>query len=283
MNLVGKIFIVLVFVMSVLFMGFAVAIYASHKNWREVVEAPDTGLKAQLEKEKAESGRLTGERDRMQEQMASAEDTRAKVLADLQTELQTLRTKSDNAEKALTQQTQDVRAATATLAEAHKTLATLRGDVDKLRAEIRQEQQEKDAAFSVMVALTDEQHDLTNELSVLKTRNQELAEDHADALQVLRDNDLKPIPELYAKDAAKVDGLVLAVRNTGLIEVSIGKDDGLLAGHTLEVYRLSDSLNTYLGKVEVTQVEPDKAACKILPNFQKGTIEKGDRVASKLK
>ena len=88
MNLVGKIFIVLVFVMSVLFMGFAVAIYASHTNWREVVEAPDTGLKAQLEKEKAESGRLTGERDRMQEQMASAEDDRAKVLADLQTELQ---------------------------------------------------------------------------------------------------------------------------------------------------------------------------------------------------
>ena len=37
MNLVGKIFVVLILVMSVLFMAFAMAVYATHKNWREVV------------------------------------------------------------------------------------------------------------------------------------------------------------------------------------------------------------------------------------------------------
>ena len=39
MNLVGKIFVVLIFVMSVVFMAFAMAVYATHKNWREVVAA----------------------------------------------------------------------------------------------------------------------------------------------------------------------------------------------------------------------------------------------------
>ena len=35
MNLVGKIFVVSILVMSVLFMAFAMAVYATHQNWRE--------------------------------------------------------------------------------------------------------------------------------------------------------------------------------------------------------------------------------------------------------
>ena len=279
MNLVGKIFIVLIFVMSVLFMGFAVAIYASHTNWKTVVDAPETGLKAQLDKEKSKSGQLASERDRLTEQRDAEELAKRDVMSKLQTETQTLEEQRNEATKQLTLLNQDVRQATAVLGENHKTLAALRTEVDKLRAEIRQEQQEKDNAFSNVVKLTDELHNLANELKTLQTRNNDLAEDYAGALEVLRKHDLGPIPAVYVGEAAKVDGLVLAVRNTGLIEVSIGKDDGLLPGHTLEVSRMS----TYLGKVEVTQVEPDKAACKILPEFRKGTIQKGDRVASKLK
>jgi len=37
MNLVGKIFIIVILVMSVLFMAFAMAVYATHRNWREAV------------------------------------------------------------------------------------------------------------------------------------------------------------------------------------------------------------------------------------------------------
>ena len=41
MNLVGKIFTVLIFVMSLVFMSFAVVVYATHRNWKEVVERPE--------------------------------------------------------------------------------------------------------------------------------------------------------------------------------------------------------------------------------------------------
>jgi hypothetical protein len=33
MNIIGKIFVFAVFVMSLVFMSFAVAIYSSHTNW----------------------------------------------------------------------------------------------------------------------------------------------------------------------------------------------------------------------------------------------------------
>ena len=58
MNLVGKIFVFLIFCMSVVFMSFAVMIYATHKNWRDEVlrENPGgpggkIGWKKQLEDE----------------------------------------------------------------------------------------------------------------------------------------------------------------------------------------------------------------------------------------
>ncbi len=103
MNLVGKIFIVLIFVMSVLFMGFAVAIYASHKNWKTVVDAPETGLKAQLEKEKSKSGQLASERDRLAEQRDAEELARRDVKSKLQTEKDILEEQRDSATKELTQ------------------------------------------------------------------------------------------------------------------------------------------------------------------------------------
>jgi hypothetical protein len=285
MNLVGKIFIVLVFIMSCLFMGFAVAIYASHTNWKTVVDAPETGLEAQLVKEKSKSGQLASERDRLAEQRDAEGLAKRDVMGKMQTETQTLAEQRDEAIKQVTQLNQDLRESTAVLGENHKTLAALRAEVDKLRTEIRQEQQEKDTAVSKVVELTDNQHDLANELASLQNRQKALAEDHADALAVLRIKGLEANPAAYSGEAAKVDGLVLAVRgSTGLIEVSIGKDDGLLTGHTLEVYRVADGMaGTYLGKVEVTQLESNKAACRILPEFRKGTIQKGDRVASKLK
>ena len=38
MNLVGKIFIVSILVTSVFFMAVAMAVYATHKNWREAID-----------------------------------------------------------------------------------------------------------------------------------------------------------------------------------------------------------------------------------------------------
>ncbi len=40
MNLVGKIFTVLILVMSVVFASCVVAVYATHKNWMAVVDNP---------------------------------------------------------------------------------------------------------------------------------------------------------------------------------------------------------------------------------------------------
>ena len=75
-----------------------------------------------------------------------------------------------------------------------------------------------------------------------------------------------------------VDGVVTAVGANDLIEISIGSDDGIRQGHTLEVYRDA----SYLGRVVIQSTEPDRAVARVLKDFRKGIIRKGDRVATKL-
>jgi hypothetical protein len=76
----------------------------------------------------------------------------------------------------------------------------------------------------------------------------------------------------------KVEGVVLEVSDKDLIEISIGKDDGLKEGHTLEVFRD----NSYLGRIIIRRTAPDRAVGQILKELQRGQIKRGDRVSTKL-
>jgi hypothetical protein len=64
-----------------------------------------------------------------------------------------------------------------------------------------------------------------------------------------------------------------------LVEVTIGADDGLKPGNTVEVFRGSK----YLGRVEILQTSPDKSVGRVDRRFQQGRIEEGDRVATRIK
>ena len=75
-----------------------------------------------------------------------------------------------------------------------------------------------------------------------------------------------------------VNGIVTGVGQRDLIEISLGSDDGLKTGHKLEVYRQ----NQYLGRVVIRSTAPDRAVAEILKDYRRGTIRKGDRVATKL-
>ena len=72
--------------------------------------------------------------------------------------------------------------------------------------------------------------------------------------------------------------MVIAVSDKDLIEISLGADDGLKEGHTLDVYRG----NTYLGRVVIRRTAPDRSVGQIMKELQRGQIRKGDHVTTKL-
>lgn len=289
MNLVGKIFIVLIFIMSLVFMSFVVAVYATHTHWRDVVMNQQAtadkplGLKPQLDQQKARNQELSDQLDKLKQEVATEKAAKRQQLAKLETENDELKKQRDQQEKELAKLVQAERDAVAAMDATQKTAEALRKEVEGLRDEVRNIQKDRDEQFKRVVDLTDQLHQTVNQLKSADARSKQLAADYANALAVLRKFELKPDPKVYEGTPPKVDGAVLAVTNAGLLEVSIGSDDGLIEGHKLEVYRFAQGVSTYLGRIEVTKVQPDKSVCKILPEFQKGQIQVGDSVASKLR
>jgi hypothetical protein len=127
------------------------------------------------------------------------------------------------------------------------------------------------------VQQTDELHQSVNELKRLKDRGTELTESLAKARQALRVYNLDE-NNFSGKPPATISGTVVAIRAGDLVEVNIGSDDGLMKGHRLMVYRTD---GFYLGDVEVVEAQPHNAVCRIDPNYRRGAIQEGDRIAAK--
>ena len=287
MNLVGKIFVVMILIMSVLFMALAMAVYATHKNWREVVlndqATPDKplGLARQLEKAKADKKELTDQMDKLTLQFKAEEKAKTDAIAKLESELEvakgelaTLKATHDKLDAA---QREAVAAMNATQANATRD----RTEVESQRKQLQEARNDRDAHFKEVARLTDELNQAVNEKEQLRKRTDELAKDMAKADQVLRKFGLDKNKN-FANVPPIVDGIITATPGAGLVEISLGSDDGLLKGHLLEVYRATGGQSTYVGRIEVVKTAPDRAVCKIDPKFQTSNMMKGDRVATKI-
>ncbi len=274
MNLVGKIFVVLIFVMSLVFMGFAVAVYGTHQNWKQKAEDEAkrvANLQTTVTEREAEKAKL-------EEELKRELNAREQALAKLETERNELATQREELVKQRDALLIKDKEAVAALDAAQQNLARLTTEVEGLRGEIRDTQAQRDKQFDRTVELTDQINQAQGEVKRLEERRIQLASQLASANLVLDRNGLhKDMP--VDGIPPRLRGKVLAVNRDNMIEVSLGSDDGLRAGHTLEVFRGSK----YLGRVEVLHATADRAVGKIIPGYKKGVIQRNDDVATRFK
>jgi hypothetical protein len=122
-----------------------------------------------------------------------------------------------------------------------------------------------------------------NKLKLAKDLNLKLAEEVAKLKTILQKLGLNNRePEFYDKMPPKADGVVLAVTGSvpgqDMVTISLGADIGMRPGHQLEVSRTSAAGPTYVGRIEVIKTDAEKSVCKVLPNYLKSPVQKGDRV-----
>ena len=291
MNLVGKILTVFILVMSIFFCACAVMVYATHKNWREVVMRPrqeaapgkPAGLMFQLEDEKKHFDDLKVEKDSLDARLTAERDAAVQALAKLSNEYDQLKLEIAQLKKDRDQSDQERREALAQMANTEQRLAAMRKEIEGdaqtpgLRKEILQAQTEREQYFNEVVRLNDEKYQAIEQLRRLRDYQVVLRQDLDKAVAVLRKFDLKAEPELYRDQAPPVDGVVLATPGK-YVEVSIGEDEGLLKGHKLEVYRPTG----YVGRIEVVKTDVDKSVCQVVPGYQKSRIQPNDSVTSRL-
>jgi hypothetical protein len=172
-----------------------------------------------------------------------------------------------------------IRTLTASVDSTQKNLTRLTTEVEGLRDEIRQAQLARDTYFTQVVAKTDDLHVAHGTLTRLKEREGQLVERIAHYKNKMAEIGIRNPDAPLTGAAPTIAGQVLAVRGDNLIEVSIGADDGLREGHTVEVFRAS----SYLGRAEIVRTAPDRAVAKVMPETRRGVIQKGDRVATRLR
>jgi hypothetical protein len=289
MNLIGKIFTVLIFILSIIFMTMVLAVYATHTNWRDAVMNPSEqvsaakplGLKYKFEEEQKRNETLKNQLDQLTKEKDKELDAKIQALTKMENENSLMKEKLTELQNAINKLDDAQRTAVAALKATQDESAKFRGEVEGLRSEAEKALSDRNAHFREVVRLTDEMHQMLNDLNELKTRNTTLAADMAKAKEVLRHFDLSENTDISGTPP-RVEGQVEAVLGGGMTEISIGADQGLQKGHKLDVYRVAPNGNKYVGRVEVLKTAPDKSVCKVIPSFQQSEVQKGDRVASKI-
>lgn len=285
MNIIGKIFLFAVFVMSLVLMTFAGAIYFSHVNWKdEVQRSPEAclpgqlpGYKHQLEQAEAERAKLVAQINRLQQQVAESEQARDQVVAKLQSaivqkdkELTGLKEERDKREE-------DQRQKVVLLEETTKKLEEARVRVDALVKQVADQQAKVDSQVDRSAELSAQLAESKSFLAIAEERKAQLEKQLANARILLKQSglDLDSLPKDRVPD---LDGQVIAVAS-GAIEVSLGSDDGLQVEHVLEVYREGQ----YVGRAVVTSVTSDRAVARLVKAYARGVVQRGDRVTTRLK
>ena len=272
MNTIGKIFVFAVLIMSVVFMSFAVAIFSSHTNWKAEAKRLEAELATLTKDRKQKEAAIT----KLNEEIAASIAARDQVVAALQAALA-----EKNSELADLQKQRDTKLSKLDQDIAELTRAKLERDeaekkITELRDEIKELQEDLKGMVNRGAELAAKLHQTESELAMANERREQLVEQVQRAKTVLTENNLSL--RSPTTNVPVVDGRVVAVSDN-LAEVSIGSDDGLQKGHELEAFRADQ----YLGRLEVVSVKPDRAVVRIIKEYARGIVQRGDRVATRLK
>ena len=274
MTLLGKIFTVLIFIMSVSFCILAVATFATHRNWKNDAMV----RKAEIEKLQGELKDKSTEILNAKNELAIEQASRRSALATLQAKLSLLLADLTKYTEELSQKNSQLTEETQAANVAEQSLAAITAETAKLREEIRLAQQDRNDQYLKAVSLVDKLNQAEALREQLEIRNVQLQDLYGQLDRVAkrmgfsRDSLVSAIPP-------KVDGVITAINEAqGLVEVSIGSDDGLKKGHMLQVFRG----DTYLGQIILREVNKDKAVGDIDKKMQRGRMKKDDNVTTKL-
>jgi hypothetical protein len=272
MSLIGKIFTMLILILSIVFMAFSMMVFATHKNWKAEagtlktkLDAANTALKD------AQASLERGKTDLAREQAA-----RKSSLASLQVRATGAEQRLTAKEKELGDLTAAHSQATEAAKVAQDRLAVLEKETQGLRDLLREEQRKRDQMFLTVVDLTDKLNQAESVKQGLEEVNSQATKQMSQMKQVLDAHGLRP-DTLVSHIPPKVEGVVTDVSDKDLVEISIGADDGLKVGHALDVYRN----NQYLGRIEIRRTSPDRAVGRVMKELQRGQIKRGDRVTTK--
>jgi hypothetical protein len=279
---IGKVFAFIVLVCAVAFVSAAYVLTQETRNYKKDAEEWKD-KKVKVEKDLGDKiTELTGQVKQAQDAQAGAEAKQKDLTERVGEREATINAKKlENDE--LTKANTDLRA------NLDKGLAT----IDSLTKDKNALQTEKDEAVTAKTAADEAQRTAEKDLKAcqddLKKTQGILAAKMSELEQAVKELGL--VAEVFGADwrdrVAGVKELPPVIKgtvrkadnNSGIVMLSVGKDDGVKKGMTFEVVRPPQK---YIGRIEVYQLDDEAAYCRIIPAMTEDAIEEGDYVATRL-
>ncbi|HKD37636.1 MAG TPA: hypothetical protein VKB78_12580, partial [Pirellulales bacterium] len=233
MNLVGKIFVVLILIASAIFMTMGMMVYATHQNWQVAVmgangkgDDPES-YHGKLDTAYKDQAKLHGDIDKLQNQLAQEKALHTQALVKTENERDILAKQATSLSADLEKLATRLDKATKDVEIAQQTVTALREADKKLRDDIRDANAKTDEQLKIATQKTDELNIKLGQLADLKARNEQLASDFAKAKNVLATLGRTPFD---SAEPPLVRGQIMAMDKEDRVEISIGSDDGLREG-----------------------------------------------------
>jgi uncharacterized protein YlxW (UPF0749 family) len=285
MNILGKIFVFSLFIMSLVLMTFAGAVFVSHTNWKDEIErTPEQCRPGQRPGYRSLVEDAEKRRQELQQEIATLSERTTASERSLSQELAKLRAALDEKSKGVDELQGKVGALeakeqelTGRLETSQKELAAAIERVGALRDEVKQQQGRVDDQVKRAAKIAAELEEAKAFLAMATERKEQLEKQVANARILLKQSGLT-LDSLPKDRVPTLAGDVLAVTQD-TIQVSLGADDGLQVGHDLEIFRGDQ----YIGRATVRSVTPDRAIAVLKREFSRGIVQRGDKVTTRLK
>ena len=274
MNLMGKIFTFLIFLMSTVFLIVSIMVGASDRNWKD--EASKMKNRASSALSNIDS--LKDETAKLEKTLELEKSSRQLELANLQSQnsssISELREKTDQFNDVQqTAQTygRELEEANRRLVDQDTELKNLKENNTKLVDDIANQFKENRDIEKLLFQQT-------SELEELRKKEADLAAQLALSMKVLTKNGLT-VNSLTDSIAPKIEAVVTAVGQNGdKFAIMAGLDDGLRKGHEMDIYRSS----RHVGVGIVVAAENNRSVLSIVKGMMNDIVREGDNVTTKL-
>ena len=274
MNLMGKIFTFLIFLMSTVFLIVAIMVGASDRNWKE--EANKMKTRAATATNSIDS--LKDERARLEKDLVYEKTSRQQQLSNLQTQVRLAQssltdksTQFNEAQKISQGFARELEEANRRLAAQDTELAAIKANNTKLVDDIATQFAENRNIEKSLFAQT-------AKLEQLLQKEADMAAKLAKITKVMKANGLDE-NSLTASIAPNVEAVVTSVGERGeQFGIMVGRDDGLRKGHEMDIYRTG----RYVGAGVIISADNNHSVLSIIKGLRNDNVREGDNVKTRI-
>jgi hypothetical protein len=284
MTWTGKIFTFVVLFLSLFQGAFMIFVYAQRTRWASKYEELDTKYKvAQSNVDQYAKERDDAVRDG-DKRVAEVKKETKKIQDDYDAQLVELK-KHQAAEQQRQLALQQTNAA---VQKAQLEVQRMQADLQQMTLTLNKQLDENKKLVDLNNTLRQDKIQSDVALSALRDRTNGLEKQLEDIARETARSKVSAVGGTGARygpnpPTEKIEGLIRQTDQSGLVKITIGSDAGLVKGHTLEVFRLSNipDQSKYLGRIKIIDVSATEAVGQPMGRMA-APLQVGDTVASRI-